>query len=268
MGQTVGDIKALLAARGLRPRHRFGQNFLIDDTKVQSLLDASGVGQGDLVLEVGPGTGVLTEALLDRGADVVTCELDRDLTALVRDRLGDRVHVIEGDCLGVGRTVSADIANVLGDRPFTLVANLPYDAASPLMASLAMHWPTCRGQFVTIQKEVADRLTAEPGTKAWGPLGVLVRRTCDVRRVAVLPPGCFWPQPKVHSAMVGITPRGDWPGDADAFAAFVKQLFAARRKQLGSMLEGAVVTSVGIDPKRRADTLTLEELELLAAAAP
>jgi 16S rRNA (adenine1518-N6/adenine1519-N6)-dimethyltransferase len=267
--QNVADIKAMLESRGLRPRHRFGQNFLIDASKVRLLVEASGVGQGDLVLEVGPGTGVLTEALLEVGADIVACELDRDLTALLRERLGDRITLIEGDCLAKGRALSADITECLGARRFKMVANLPYDIASSLMATLAMHWPQCDGQFVTIQKEVADRLTASAGTKQWGPLGVLVRRSCDVRRLALLPPGCFWPQPGITSAMVSIVPRDGAAStaDAEAFASFVSKLFSARRKQLGSMMDKAILASLGIDPQRRADTLSMAELEGLSRAS-
>ena len=269
MPQTVTEIKALLESRGLRPRHRFGQNFLIDASKVRLLIEASGIGPGDLVLEVGPGTGVLTEALLETGADIIACELDRDLAMLVQERLGKRITLIQGDCLAKGRALNGDIAEALGTRPFRLVANLPYDIASSLMATLAMHWPTCLGQFVTIQKEVADRLTASPGTKQWGPLGVLVRRSCSVQRLALLPPGCFWPQPGITSAMVSIVPLDTAPSalDAEDFASFVSKLFSARRKQLGSTMDKALLESLGIDPLRRGDTLTMDELEALGAAA-
>ena len=266
MTQTVSEIKALLASRGLRPRHRFGQNFLIDGSKVDLLLDASGAGSGDLVLEVGPGTGVLTEALVERGIEVVACELDRDLASLVRDRLGSGITMIEGDCLGPHRALSKAVSDAIGDRPFRLISNLPYDAASSVMATLAMHWSTCIGQYVTIQKEVADRLTAEPGARAWGPLSIHIRRTSTVRRLAVLRPGCFWPQPGVTSAMVAIEPQRPPYADAEAFARFVTQLFSNRRKQLGSTLDRAVVESLGIDAERRAETLSIEELEQLAAA--
>ena len=263
MPQSVADIKAALAARGLRPRHRFGQNFLIDGSKVDLLVAAADLSPCDVVLEVGPGTGVLTEALLATGATVVACELDRDLAALVRDRWGDALTLVEGDCLSKGRRLADDVAQAIAGRPFKLVANLPYDAASPLMASLAMHWPACKGQYVTIQKEVADRLTAKPGTRQWGPLGVLVRRTCDVRRLAVLAPGCFWPQPKVTSAMVVIEPARAFDDQGDAFAAFVTEVFAGRRKQLGRVAGRAAVEAAGLDPTRRAETLTIDELERL-----
>lgn len=263
----MADIKALLASRGLRPRHRFGQNFLIDESKVDLLLDASNVSAGDLVLEVGPGTGVLTEALVERDVRVVACELDRDLASLVRDRLGDNITVIEGDCLGPKRMLAQAVMDELGDQPFRLIANLPYDAASPVMATLAMHWATCLGQYVTIQKEVADRLTADPGVRAWGPLSIHIRRTCNVRRLAVLRPGCFWPQPGVTSAMISIEPHCAPKPDAEAFATFITGLFSSRRKQLGSTIGRSVVQSIGIDPMRRAETLSIEELEQLAVAA-
>ncbi|MCH2137100.1 MAG: 16S rRNA (adenine(1518)-N(6)/adenine(1519)-N(6))-dimethyltransferase RsmA [Phycisphaerales bacterium] len=266
MSQTVSQIKAMLAARGLRPRKRFGQNFLIDPSKIDTLLDAAALSEGDLVLEVGPGTGVLTEALLERGAEVVACELDRDLASLLRERLGDRIKLVEGDCLGSGRLLSQALVEQLGDRSFKLVANLPYEAASPLMCTLAMHHGACLGQYVTIQKEVGDRLTAEPGTRAWGPLSVHVRRTCSVRRLCVLPPGCFWPRPGVTSAMVAIEPDRMPGPDAEAFAAFVNKLFSARRKQLGSTLGSAVVEAAGVDGARRAETLSIDELERLAEA--
>jgi len=101
--QTLSEIRALLAERGLRPRHRLGQNFLHDKNQITRLVDAADVGSGDLVLEVGPGTGALTEALLERGAEIVACEIDRDLAGILRDRLGDRISLVEGDCLAVGR---------------------------------------------------------------------------------------------------------------------------------------------------------------------
>lgn len=267
MTQTAADIKAMLARHGLRPRKRFGQNFLIDGSKVELLLDASGIEVDDLVLEVGPGTGVLTEALLERGARVVACELDRNLADLLRGRLGDRITLVEGDCLASGRVIQPGVDVHLGDEPFRLVANLPYEVASSLMCTLAMHWPACKGQYVTIQKEVADRLLADPATKAWGPLSVLVRRTCAVRRLAVLPPGCFWPRPGVTSAMVAIEPCRTGAHDADDFATFVSKVFRSRRKQLGAVLEGTIVESAGIDPRRRAETLSIDELELLAGLA-
>ena len=141
---------------------------------MRALVAHSGAVAGDLVLEVGPGTGTLTEALLDAGCEVVACELDDDMAAIIRDRLGSQVRLIHGDCLDGKHAVSAAILEALGDRPFKLVANLPYGAATPLILNLAAHHPTCLGQFVTVQREVAQRLAAAPGTEAYGAATVLL----------------------------------------------------------------------------------------------
>jgi SAM-dependent methyltransferase len=173
MPQTLAEIKDLLASRGLSPLKRFGQNFLIDQNLVRKLVDEAGVTPGELVLEVGPGTGTLTEELLGRGCEVIACELDRGLAALLRDRLGarERFALVEGDCLGGKRHVSPAVVGAIGGRPFVLVANLPYGAATPLMLALLTEHPGCRGMFVTIQREVGERLGAGA-------------------RVLLAPPGC------------------------------------------------------------------------------
>jgi len=257
--QSLSDIRRLLEERGLRPDRRLGQNFLHDHRRIDRLIDASGVGRGSLVLEVGPGTGVMTEALLERGVELVCSELDRGLADLVEERLGDRLVLVRGDCLGGGRKLAPEVESALGGRPFTLVANLPYQAASPLMADLAMRpGARCLGQFVTIQKEVADRLLAPPGTKAWGTLGVIVRAFAEVERIDVLPPGCFWPQPKVTSAMIAIRPiepPAVDPADAEAFARFVTAVFGRRRKQLGSTLGRGGAWPEGVAPDLRPEAL-------------
>ena len=134
--QTLNEIKGLLAQRGVRPRKRLGQHFLHDHNQLRRLVDAAALRPGDLVLEVGPGTGTLTEALLETGAEVVACEIDGVLASIVRDRLGDRLCLIEGDCLGRGRRLAEALVAVLGDRPFTLVANLPYQVATRLIVAL------------------------------------------------------------------------------------------------------------------------------------
>ncbi len=259
--QTLAEIKALLEARGLRPRHRFGQNFLIDHAHIARLVEAAGIGPGDLVLEVGPGTGTLTEALLARGAEVVACEIDRDLCGLLRERFGGRIDLHEGDCLDGKHELSASLLTRLAGRPFTLVANLPYSAASPLLANLAAR-SECRGCFVTVQREVAARLAASPGEGDYGPLSVAIGARFDVRRLADLPPGCFWPPPKVTSAMVAMRPRESpplSPPELPAFGRFVQQVFGKRRKQLGTILGRDAAALAGIDPQRRPESLTIDE---------
>ncbi len=260
--QTLAQIKEILEERCMSPRHKLGQNFLIDHNLIRKLVDASGVGEGDLVLEVGPGTGTMTEELLERGCEVVACELDKDMADLLRDRLGghERFRLIEGDCLESKHEVSRVIASQLGDCDFTLVANLPYGAATPLMLALMLEWPTCLGQFVTIQREVADRLMAEPGTKAFGVISVVAQLFARVELVAKLPRECFWPQPDVASAMVSVVPR-DLRKDFDRrlFATFCQKLLGQRRKQLGSVIGRDAPLPEGFDTRRRAESLSPEE---------
>ena len=225
-------------------------------------MDAANLQPGETVLEVGPGTGALTECLLEREVRVIAVEIDRDLAGLIRDRFGDRITLVEGDCLAKGRRLSPEVVSALEGAEFKLVANLPYQAASPLMASLLMHHPECSGQWVTIQKEVVDRLVANPGTKAWGPLTAIVRAFASARRIALLPPGCFWPAPKVTSAMAELVPCASdlRPSDPDGFARFVTKLLSQRRKQIGGILGHDITTSLGIESQTRAETLDAGQL--------
>jgi len=262
--QTIAEIKALLAGRGIRPKHRFGQNFLHDGNQLRKLVDAAAVRPGETVLEIGPGTGTLTEELLAAGARVVASEIDADMIAILRERLGDRITLVEGDCLDGKRRLAPALLAALGGGPFVLVANLPYAAASPVMAILATRHPECRGQFVTIQREVADRLLAESGTREYGPLTVGIRLHAEVRLLATVRPASFWPIPEVNSAMVAIEPRPTRPfadaAEAEAFEAFVARLFAGRRKQLGSLLGRDRGWPPGVEPAMRPEELSPERL--------
>ncbi len=265
--QTLTEIKHMLEERGLSPRKAFGQNFLIDQNLIARLVDASGVGEGDVVLEVGPGTGTLTEALLERGCQVVACELDRGLADLLRERLGGRITLIEGDCLDGKRALNPGVIAALGGRPFRLVANLPYAAASPLMLTLASHHAPCVSMHVTIQKEVAQRLRAAPGSKDFGGLSVIIQALCEVRRIAELPPHCFWPRPKVTSEMVSITRRSTpLTDDPDALSETCHALFSKRRKQIGSVLGRDLAWPEGIEPSMRAEQLSVEQFVALSEA--
>lgn len=262
--QTISEIREILNERGLHPKHRLGQNFLHDQNQLRRLLEASEVGQGDLVLEVGPGTGTLTEALVDRGCEVITSELDRDMGDIIESRLGPKVTLVRGDCLDGPRAFSTEVLEALGGRSFRLVANLPYGAASPIMSLLAA-MPSCVGQFVTIQKEVGERLLARPGTRQYGPLTVFVRAFADVRSIGTLSPNCFWPPPKVESIMLGITPRKT-PLEVSEIelGKTIHLVFSKRRKQLGTILGRSQPMPESIDPKRRPDSLDISEVLLLA----
>ncbi len=253
----------MLEERGLSPRHRFGQNFLHDHNVLTKLVDAADLSNGDVVLEVGPGTGTLTEELLERGCKVIACELDRGLADLLEDRLGDSIQLIRGDCL-TKRHLNADVAVALGDQPWKLVSNLPYQIASPLIVDLMANYPNCEGEFVTIQLEVAQRLMANVDSSDWGVLSILIQRLADVSLIAKVPPTCFWPPPKITSACVSIKRRETLPSEEnDSFALFVTKLFTKRRKQLGAILGRDQPMPDGIDPSVRPATLTIAQLERL-----
>jgi len=264
--QDIATIRALLESRGLRPKHRFGQNFLHDPAAMRAILDAAAIRPGETILEVGPGTGTLTESLLAAGARVVACELDRDMAAIVRARLGDRITLVEADCLSDKHAVNPALLAALAG-PFRMVANLPYAAATPLIANLLEQHPECGGMVVTIQREVADRLTARPDTSDIGPLTILAQLLATIDRVATLKPGAFWPAPDVQSAVVRAVPRTPRPALPPNLRAVVDQAFQQRRKQLRNSLGADYPFPAGFDAMRRPETLAPAEWVALAAAS-
>ncbi len=272
--QTGSQIKALLEARGLRPRKHLGQNFLIDQNLIRKLIEAARPGPGDTVLEVGPGTGTLTEALLETGCRVIACELDRDLCALLRERLGTNPNfsLIEGDCLDSKRALSPELAAALGDGPFSLVANLPYGAATPLLLILLTRVPACSAMHVTIQREVAQRLAAAAGTEAYGSISVIAAASATVETIAALPPACFWPRPGVESAMISIrrTRPKDVPDGLDLprLADICQTLFTQRRKYIRAACRNLdLPLPAGVDPTRRVCEMTLANFIAVAQEA-
>ncbi|MEM8737112.1 MAG: 16S rRNA (adenine(1518)-N(6)/adenine(1519)-N(6))-dimethyltransferase RsmA [Planctomycetota bacterium] len=279
MAQTLTDIKNLLDAHGLRPKHKFGQNFLHDGNHMRRILDAAKLSAGDVVLEVGPGTGALTERLLDEGVRVVAVEIDPQLQPILEQRIGgmpgdaaERFTLVVGDVLAKKHVVSPAViepvmAAVAEARAggFKLIANLPYQVASPLLANLVVAHPAMSDAVVMVQKEVADRLAADPGGKSYGPLGILIQALCAVRTVGVLPPSCFWPPPKVASAVVHLRRRGSpMTDDARALSDTLQQLFGQRRKQLGSILGRKTPLPPGIDADARPESLSVEQLIALS----
>ena len=276
--QSLSEIRAALAERGLNPKKSLGQNFLVDQNLGLKLVDAASIGPGELVLEIGPGTGTLTGSLLERAGEVVACEMDDGLFGLLGDRFAPeieagRLRLAHDDCLRDKRTLSEEITSRLAGRPFVHVANLPYAAATPVMLSLLADHPECRGVFVTIQREVADRLEAGPGSKAYGAISVVAQCVGKVRRVGSLPSECFWPRPGVASAMIGIerlaSPLTD---DARGLAEFCQRAFAGRRKQLGTLLKSMGFPDVpwpeGVEPTMRIEQLAPDRVSALARACP
>ena len=206
MSQTKHEIQALLSSVNASPRYRFGQNFMIDQNLVRIVADAGEIGPDDLVIEVGPGTGTLTEELLARAGRVTAVEIDRDLAAMLRTRFGAdaKFQLIEGDALAGKHKLNPELLSALmaGQRPaspcrqtITLVANLPYNIASPLVIELLIAGVD-RLAF-TVQKEVADRLRAAPSTDAYGPLTVMVQMLAQVELLRTLPPRRSGPHRKL-----------------------------------------------------------------------
>ncbi len=254
-----------------RHKKRFGQNFLRDLSVVERIVAAADLDADSRVLEIGPGLGVLTERLLARSAEVHVMEVDRDLVERLRARDEARLIVHEGDCLEM------DWPHLLPSPPYTLVANLPYNISSQVVFKILDHRPIFRRCVLMFQKEVADRLAAAPGTKDYGILSVLCRLWFDIRRVVTVPPGAFYPPPKVTSAVLAFEPLASArvPVDDELFfRQVVKGAFAQRRKTLRNTLvasgfdEGLdeVLEQTGIDARRRGETLTLEEFARLAQA--
>ena len=271
MAQTLTDIKQLLATHGLHPKHKFGQNYLHDGNHMARIMDAAAIGPGDRVLEVGPGTGALTERLLETGASVVAVEVDSDFETLLRDRIAQacgpdaRFELLITDILAGKHAIAPAAIDAVGDGPFKLIANLPYQIASPLLANLVQDHPNMTDAVVMIQKEVADRLAAPPGGKSYGALGILVQAMCDVARVGVLAPGCFWPAPKVASAVVHLKRRDDpLTRDPAALSALLQKLFTQRRKQLGKILGRDAALPAGVTADQRPESLSVDQLVALA----
>lgn len=274
----------MLAVRGIQPRHRFGQNFLVDQNKLRQIIDAAAIQPGEIVLEVGPGTGTLTEELLAAGAKVVAVEIDRDMAAILRERIGpdsDRWRLINEDVLAGKRELNPRIAEAMAAlqpptsshqppaTPFLLVANLPYNVASPLLVNLALDWPGMGRAIVMVQREVADRFAAGPGGKDYGPLGIILQAACEIEMVTKLPPECFWPRPQIDSAVVRLTRRVQpLTADLHRLAAFVHELFQKRRKQIGTIVGRATPLPEGIDATARPEQLSLDQLIALAQTLP
>ena len=275
LGRT--DIRRLAKELEFRPRKSLGQNFVHDGNTVRRIVSTSGIGRTDHVLEVGPGLGSLTLALLDRGATVTAVEIDPVLAERLPQTVGEQSHseiqrltVLNRDVLTLRRD---ELAFEQTEAPTAVVANLPYNIAVPALLHLLAEFPSIQVVTVMVQAEVAERLAAEPGGKEYGVPSVKARFFGRVRRCGMVSPTVFWPVPRVYSGLVRIDryDTSPWQTD-DAFRRQVFQLidiaFAQRRKTsrnaflewAGSGNESANrLLAASIDPARRGETLSIED---------
>jgi 16S rRNA (adenine1518-N6/adenine1519-N6)-dimethyltransferase len=294
--QTKTFLLERFREMGISPATRHGQNFLIDLNLVDLIIDLADLGPQDVVLEVGTGTGSLTAMMAERAGAVVTVEIDAHLFELASEQLLElpNVTMLQFDALRNKNHFDDRVAEAVGtqlakepSRRFKLVANLPYNIATPVVSNLLL-WPHVpHSMVVTIQKELADRMTAKPSTKDYGALSVWVQSQCAVETVRVLPPSVFWPVPKVTSAIIRIVVdparRAAIP-DLNYFHQFVKSLFFHRRKFLRANVQAALKEHLGRDevdrlldemgfaPDTRTEQLDVDTLlafaEKVRAAAP
>jgi 16S rRNA (adenine1518-N6/adenine1519-N6)-dimethyltransferase len=283
--QTVSYLMRRFAEVGIRPKTRYGQNFLVDLNLLELLADSANVGLRDVVLEVGTGTASLTERLAQRAAHVVTCEVDTQMYILASEYLGERddVTILRSDILQNKNLLNPDVLDVVRARiaenpagKFRLAANLPYHVATPIISNLLLTGDLVPASMtITIQKELADRMLALPRTKDYNSLSIWMQSQCDIEIVRIMPPSVFWPRPKVESAILSIVPNPEKIAlipDLKYFHSFVRAMFFHRRKFLRSELISAfknqlgkpevdeIMAETGLGPKARAEELEVETM--------
>jgi 16S rRNA (adenine1518-N6/adenine1519-N6)-dimethyltransferase len=269
------DIRQLAARLGVSPSKRLGQNFVTDAGTVRRITALAGLGPEDAVLEVGPGFGSLTLPLLAAAGKVIAVEVDAALAAELPRTVADRAP----DLAGRLQVVTADAARVTGlpGEPVSLVANLPYNVAVPVVLHLLATVPSLRRALVMVQAEVADRMSAPPGSRVYGVPSVKLAWFADVRKAGQVPRSVFWPVPRVDSGLVALTRRQPPPGAGrlDTFAV-IDAAFAQRRKTLRAALAPwagtpakaeEILVAAGIDPSLRGESLGVADFARIAQAA-
>jgi 16S rRNA (adenine1518-N6/adenine1519-N6)-dimethyltransferase len=282
--QTLSFLLRRFKETGIRPHNKYGQNFLIDLNLLDVLLEAAAITHDDVVLEVGTGTGSLTALLAQRAAAVVTVEVDPQMFQLASDELHrfDNVVMLQIDALknknrlapAMLEAVDAQLAAAPGRR-WKMVANLPYNIATPILGNLLAQETPPQTMTATIQKELAERITARPGSKDYSALSIWVQSQCRVEILRILPPSAFWPRPKVSSAFLQITVDESLRGrivDRQSFHTFVRAMFCHRRKflrsELFSVVKGrlgkpevdAILAQLGLDGAARAESLEVDAM--------
>jgi 16S rRNA (adenine1518-N6/adenine1519-N6)-dimethyltransferase len=282
--QTLSFLMKRLRDVGIRPSGRHGQNFLIDLNLQRLIVDSAHLDSRDVVLEVGTGTGALTALIAARVAAVVSVELDPQLHQLASEELYgfENVTLLRQDVLKNKNHFDPRVLDALASQleahrgcRFKLVANLPYNIATPVLTNLLASGPVPTSMTATIQKEVADRITARPSTKDYGALSIWIQSQCRAEIVRTLPPTVFWPRPKVTSAIIHIELDGRLRGrigDLEFFHGFVRSMFIHRRKFLRGVLLAAykdrlakpevdqILADLGLSPEARAEQLDVEAM--------
>lgn len=253
-----------------------GQNFLVDSNYIGKIVAALGPEPGETVVEIGPGRGALTEVLVGSGANVIAIELDRELVSFLRERFEDdgSFRVIEQDVLTADLDSFLDDvrSEIQGPRTVKLVANLPYYISTAILQRLIEQRQRFAEIVLMFQLEVVERITAPPGSSDRGFLTVLVESAFDVEKLFDVPPKAFRPVPKVTSAVVRLTPKPDLIDDFEEFRELLSTAFAQKRKTILNNLKSKYAAAAdaleraGIDPKRRAESLTLQDWFFLFAA--
>jgi len=268
---TLNSDALLFSDAGLKDhkaRKRFGQNFLHDQRVIGKIVQAVAPRHGDNLVEIGPGMGALTAPLLAAAEHLTVLELDRDLAATLPARMGHPKHltIVEGDALRF------DFAKIeQADKPLRVVGNLPYNISTPLLFHLIRYGALVKDMHFMLQKEVVDRIVAEPKSKDFGRLSVMIQYYCKPTFLFEVPPGAFNPPPKVTSAVFRLEPYAVKPIQArneKLLAALVSQVFNQRRKTLRNTLKGQIdeagFAELGISPMARPETLTLANFVALA----
>jgi 16S rRNA (adenine1518-N6/adenine1519-N6)-dimethyltransferase len=272
------EIREIAGRLGIRPSKRLGQNFVTDAGTVRRIVALAGLSPADVVLEVGPGFGSLTLGLLGAARRVVAVELDPVLAAELPHTVSSRAPALASR-LEVVTADAARVGDLPGEPPTVLVANLPYNAAVPVVLHLLATVPSLRHGLVMVQAEVADRITAPPGSRIYGVPSVKIAWFAQARRAGPVPRTVFWPAPNVDSGLVAFT-RRDPPaasvGRGEVFAV-VDAAFAQRRKTLRAALAGwagspvaaeQILRDAGVDPQARGESLGVGEFTRIAGARP
>jgi 16S rRNA (adenine1518-N6/adenine1519-N6)-dimethyltransferase len=263
---ALPSLRESLEAHGLWAKKAFGQHFLLDLNVTRKIARLARVGHGDQVIEVGPGPGGLTRALLETGARVTAIEKDERFRPLLQElaAVSDRLDLIFGDAL------KADEAAIAGAAPAHVISNLPYNVGTPLLIKwLTGAWIPA-SLTLMFQREVVDRITDGPGEEAYGRLAVIVQATCRAERVLDVPARAFTPPPKVESAVVRLEPRAERPSPErlNALQRVTAAAFGQRRKMLRSSLKAlggeALIEAAGLDPQARAEVIPVEGFLRLA----